>query len=77
MRHDIQFTRNPEAESVSWYELSACEGKLAFDSFSLAKKVARRRMRNGDRREPYKCVHCGKFHIGSARNSRKKRIKEI
>jgi hypothetical protein len=40
--------------------LSQCEGKLPFDSFSLAKKAASRR----DERDVYKCQHCRKFHVG-------------
>ena len=56
------------------YELSACLGKAAFDSFGLAQKVAKRRRRamGGDRKsDAYKCLACGKWHIGY--RSQKKR----
>lgn len=46
-------------------ELAACAGKVAFESASLAKKVARRRRKQGGLNgEAYKCKFCGDWHIG-------------
>lgn len=66
----------PMSEAPTQYELSACTGKASFDSFSLAKKVAKRRRRSmcGDRKsDAYKCEACGKWHIGY-RSQRKRNI---
>lgn len=44
----------------------SCDGKVAFNSFSLAQSVTKRtaiRDRNG--RSAYKCGHCGLWHIGT------------
>lgn len=46
------------------FRLSACAGKVAFDSPALAVKVAKRRR---DQRYPlkaYRCKVCGKYHLG-------------
>lgn len=42
-----------------------CDGKERFTTFSLADMVARKRRRQGTKRQPYKCGECGAFHIGS------------
>lgn len=48
------------------YRLVACDGKVAFDSLALAQKVAKRRRTSGKYRgqAPYRCLDCGKYHIG-------------
>ncbi len=53
-------------------QLAQCEGKIPFDSWGLAEKVAKRRHHNGKKGRPYRCPHCHKFHIGSTvRKSRR------
>lgn len=46
-----------------------CEGKVSFDSFSLADAVVQRRKRAKSEqrksRTAYRCTKCGKWHIGS------------
>jgi hypothetical protein len=49
------------------YRKVACDGKVAFDSISLAQRVAKRRRRApaiGGRQVVYRCHDCGKYHIG-------------
>lgn len=43
--------------------IGACEGKVAFDSPRHALAVCRRKNRLA-RREPYRCPHCGLWHVG-------------
>ena len=43
----------------------SCEGKERFTTFALAERVVKLRRRAGVKREPYRCSHCGSFHIGS------------
>lgn len=50
------------AEAVA----AMCEGKQAFATYDDAEKIAlrRRARRKGPIMvEPYKCRHCGKFHL--------------
>lgn len=51
--------------------ISACWGKIAFDSARMAKTVAKRRSRSGKKGEAYRCPHCRYWHIG-----RKQRLKK-
>lgn len=52
--------------------LASCEGKEAFATPALAWAVQERRTRRPKRgrqyrdNEPYRCPHCGKWHIGRA-----------
>jgi hypothetical protein len=48
--------------------LAQCTGKVRFESQRLAKEVADRRSRRGVRGQPYKCRHCGGYHIGKLDN---------
>lgn len=48
-------------------QLAQCEGKAAFESIGVANQVARRRKRRGVPGKPYKCPHCGEYHIGHTR----------
>jgi hypothetical protein len=47
-----------------------CTGKRCFARFGQADRTASRmNRRDGDAHlEPYKCRHCGKFHVGEARS---------
>lgn len=43
-----------------------CNGKVGFDSFNQAKAVVQRHQtKERPARSPYKCAHCGKWHLGS------------
>ena len=54
--------------------LPLCAGKVAFDSFDLAKKAAGRHRRNGTRRIAYRCRGCRRWHLcGPQGISRKER----
>lgn len=59
-----------------WVELS-CVGKVSFESGEMARRVADRRRRAGDRfagQSAYRCPVCSNYHIGQApRPSRLKR----
>lgn len=51
---------------MDFLEQSACEGKSSFPSFSQARKAARRmRRRHASALAPYRCKHCGGWHIGT------------
>jgi hypothetical protein len=51
--------------------LSACAGKVVFDTYSHA----RRSMRKTDRGvQPYHCRVCGKWHMGSNTNTRGRKL---
>jgi hypothetical protein len=39
-----------------------CQGKVAFDSFELAKQAAQRRRRQG-KRLAYRCKGCRRWHL--------------
>lgn len=44
---------------------SQCEGKLRYSSKADAKRAAKRQERFGcGRMQPYRCAHCGHFHLG-------------
>lgn len=47
-------------------KLAACVGKVAFETASLAQRVARRRARSKAQAKGkvYRCQHCGKWHLG-------------
>lgn len=50
------------------YRVTACVGKDAFDTQTLAAKVAdrmRTSLRGRRPVRPYRCSACGKWHIGS------------
>lgn len=46
---------------------SHCDGKAAFDSASLAIRVAGRKTRRNGSRHPYHCPSCGKWHLAGRR----------
>ena len=63
MRRDPTLTEpSPEADRAAM-----CAGKEPFASGALATKVAARRKYRGA--EPYRCDHCGQFHIGRRRST--------
>lgn len=46
--------------------LASCVGKQAFDTYTLAEKIAKRNPKNGKsrrHREVYHCLNCHKFHL--------------
>jgi hypothetical protein len=45
---------------------SQCEGKQRFANPALAWRVLKRRSLRRQARQMYRCVWCGKWHIGSA-----------
>jgi hypothetical protein len=51
---------------------SACGGKVPYESFAEAQTIVgrlkkRRNFRNGRNAnlKPYRCPHCGKYHVGN------------
>lgn len=43
----------------------SCDGKVPFDTRKLATSVLRRKTRSDRRRRSaYRCLHCGKWHLG-------------
>lgn len=53
-------------------QVSGCDGKQAFESRSLASKVANRSNKRHDTaRVVYGCPYCGKYHIGTNSNKRR------
>ena len=52
---------------------SSCDGKECFESMSLAMAVANRPNRLHCRRSPYRCQHCGGYHLGTPSLSKKRR----
>ena len=45
---------------------SYCHGKARIPSYALAQVAARRGSRRTEsRRQPYKCHHCGDWHVGT------------
>ena len=55
--HD-QFGDSPLARE---FVVSACDGKVAFETPQMAASVAKRRRQPGTH---YRCKSCGKYHIG-------------
>lgn len=60
-----------------WLEQTKCMGKHRFADAGLAKKVASQQaQRRAGKISPYKCTHCGGWHIGNGNgptaNKRKK-----
>lgn len=55
---------------------TGCKFKQQYDSSGDAKKATIKRKNQGSkaRLEPYKCVFCGKWHIGKARLRQATRI---
>jgi hypothetical protein len=75
----VRWTPAPEAELrwriVEYYLLrqvvgsvpfvqACCDGKVVFDSLALAELAARRR-KGEEKRQPYRCTHCHRWHIGT------------
>lgn len=48
------------SQPIATLRSAQCEGKVAFDTYSRADKVARS-LRGAN---PYRCPHCHKFHVG-------------
>jgi len=51
---------------TSWfreYEISACDGKVGYESYSSAGKA----IRIDNKLKAYKCDACGKWHVGRVR----------
>lgn len=46
---------------MSVFQRTACEGKVAFATWTLASKAAARRKG----RMAYRCQFCGMFHVGN------------
>jgi len=46
------------------HRAAACEGKVAFNSFAQAQRVAERGTRRGRSRQVYHCPFCHAFHLG-------------
>ena len=48
----------------------SCDGKVRFDSPALARAVTTRHSPRKDRpkRDAYRCVHCGGWHVGTDRS---------
>lgn len=45
---------------------SMCQGKVPFESYSLAVGVVNRHARTKrQRRSAYRCIACGKWHVGT------------
>lgn len=55
------------AASDPWFRLASCEGKEAFDTFTMASTAAKRR----DGRTAYRCKICRKFHVGNGKAKHK------
>ncbi len=55
-----------------------CSGKIPFDDFGHAQKASQRGRKNGAKTMPYKCHHCGKWHLGErfAHGSIEKRVRQ-
>ncbi len=47
----------------------ACTGKAAMPAVD-AKRVARHLSERGDRIVAYRCIHCGKWHVGNSSGPR-------
>jgi hypothetical protein len=46
------------------YRASACDGKVAFATFTQAQLIAVRGTRRGKSRQVYHCTFCHQFHLG-------------
>lgn len=58
--------------------LISCRGKRAYDTFSVAAKMAQRTTRGtGDAMQPYHCRHCDRFHIGDAGHKPRRSLRTI
>lgn len=53
------YLKGPEILPIRAY--AGCTGKVAFDSPALAIKAAKRK----DNRKHYRCLICGKYHVGT------------
>ena len=63
------------AKDKNWREMSTCEGKFPFASYSLAQQSVNRRPSGKKRRgniHPYRCPYCQQWHVG---NHKKKETK--
>lgn len=53
---------------------AGCTGKLSYDTWHHAEKVAKRMRRAHDEMtQTYKCRFCGKFHVGQSSVKRRDR----
>lgn len=56
------------------HRAAGCSGKLAYQNWSAAEKVAKRMRRAHDEMtQTYKCRFCGKFHVGQSSVKRRDR----
>lgn len=53
---------------IKCYPERSCEGKVAHASREAADQAARVLRRQGDVVRPYRCGHCGAWHIGHRRS---------
>lgn len=54
-----------------------CEGKVAFESFAQAARVAAERRHPGHKIAPYTCRICGKVHLGSTISKMKDKRRKV
>lgn len=48
---------------------ASCDGRIAFETPELAARVSKRRIKTSPKygaQRPYKCNHCGLYHIGKS-----------
>lgn len=52
-------------EPVDWYPSASCEGKIQFADRVIAERASKRsRAKHQQPIAPYKCQHCGYWHLG-------------
>ncbi len=57
---------------------SGCEGKSGFRSWAAADAVCKRqRKRQGVHVEPYRCRHCGHYHVGNSTVTEKQKRRDV
>jgi hypothetical protein len=51
-------------KAITVRALASCEGKVSFDTFTEASRIAgKRRSEVRHRRKPYRCHYCRKYHL--------------
>lgn len=58
--------------------LTACKGKIRYESMEAARYAAKTlRKQKGPRTKPYGCAHCGGFHNGHDRRKQNWKNKKV
>lgn len=59
-----QKAKKEKIKKIQAEAMATCEGKVSFDTYTLAKKVCDAPRKQLRQRKVYRCYYCKKYHLG-------------